>query len=83
LSAGGDVAQVLRAEIATVLKEIDAGSVMLRAAMEESDEQIRRDVINAVDILSSRFDEMGFLIQDVEQAAAEIQQSLALIFHRG
>jgi Novel STAND NTPase 1 len=75
--AGGDqYADALRTEIASVLKEIDAGGTALRAAMEENNERIRRDVIAAIGVVGSDFSEMGFLLQDVAQAAAEIQKGL-------
>lgn len=76
LAAGDANAQVLRAEIAVVLEEIDAGGTMLRAAMEEGNERVRTDVIAAISGLGSGFAEMGFLIKDVTRAAAEIQESL-------
>jgi hypothetical protein len=66
----------LRSEIASVLKEIDAGGTALRAAMQETNERVRSDVIAAIGVLGSDFSEMGFLLKDVAQAAAEIQQSL-------
>ena len=76
LAAGDGAAAELRAEIAVVLKRIDAGGEVLRAALAEDDDRIRRDMITTVAVLGSRFDEMAFLIQDVEQAAAEIQATL-------
>jgi uncharacterized protein YwlG (UPF0340 family) len=76
LAAGDANAQALRAEIATVLEEIDAGGTVLRAAMEEGNERVRSDVIAAFGGLGSDFAEMGFLIKDVAQAAAEIQNTL-------
>jgi WD40 repeat protein len=76
LTAGDASAQALRAEIATVLQGIDAGAVMVRAAMEEGDERVRRDVIAAIEVLGSDFAEMRFLITDVALAAAQIQESL-------
>jgi hypothetical protein len=75
LAAGDASARELRAEIAAVLQEIDAGAVMVRAAMEEGDERVRRDVIAAIEVLGSDFAEMGFLITDVALAAAQIQES--------
>ena len=69
-------ADALRSEIASVLKEIDAGGTALRAAMQETNERVRSDVIAAIGVLGSDFSEMGFLLKDVAQAAAEIQQSL-------
>jgi WD40 repeat protein len=76
LAEGDQRAVALRGEIAAVLKEIDAGGTALRAAMEESSERVRSEVIAAIGVLGSDFTEMGFLLKDVVQAAAEIQKSL-------
>ncbi len=76
LEAGDERADALRSEIASVLKEIDAGRTALRAALEVSSERVRSDVIAAIGVLGSDFSEMSFLIKDVVQAAAEIQKSL-------
>jgi WD40 repeat protein len=76
LANGDRHADSLRSEIASVLREIDAGGTALRAAMEETNERVRSDVIAAIGVLGSDFSEMGFLLKDVAQAAAEIQQSL-------
>jgi WD40 repeat protein len=78
LVEGDQRADALRSEIASVLKEIDAGGTALRAAMEETSERVRGEVIAAIDALGSGFIEMGFLLKDVAQAAAEIQKSLDL-----
>ena len=69
-------ARALRAEIAAMLEEIDAGGTVLRAAMEEADERVRGEVIAAMEVLSSSFSETRFLIGDVMRAAAEIQKNL-------
>jgi hypothetical protein len=69
-------AQALRADIAEVLTEIDAGRTMLRAAIETGNEQVRAEVITAVGVLGAGFVELEFLIADVAQAATEIQASL-------
>jgi hypothetical protein len=76
LAAGDQRADALRSEIASVLKEIDAGGTALRAAMEETNERVRTDVIAAISVLSSDFSEMGFLIKDAATAAEEIQKRL-------
>jgi predicted ATPase len=78
LAEGDRRAGALRSEIGVVLKEIDAGGTALRAAMEETNERVRGDVIAAIDVLGSDFIEMGFLLKDVAQAAAEIQKGLDL-----
>ena len=59
-----------------MLKEIDAGRTALRAALDVTSERVRSDVIAAIGVLGSDFSEMGFLLKDVVQAAAEIQKSL-------
>jgi hypothetical protein len=76
LAAGDRRADALRSEIAAVLKEIDAGGTALRAAMEETSERVRGEVIAAIGVLGSDFSELGFLLKDIAQAAAEIQKSL-------
>jgi len=76
LVSGDANAETLRAEIAALLREIDAGGTVLRAAMEAGNEQIRNDIAVAVGQLGSNFIELIFLIQDLALAAAEIQLSL-------
>ena len=76
LAAGDERANDLRSEIASVLKEIDAGGTALRAAMEQGNEKVRSDVIAAIGVLGSDFSELGFLLKDIAQAAEEIQKSL-------
>ena len=76
LAAGGQRASALRNEIASVLKKIDAGGTALRAAVEETDERARTDVIAAISLLSSDFSEMAFLVKDAAKAAEKIQKRL-------
>lgn len=78
LEAGNERAALLRTEIASVLKEIDAGRTALQAALDLDSERVRRDLMAAIGALGADFSEMGFLIKDVAQAAEEIQQSLAI-----
>jgi WD40 repeat protein len=78
LDSGSEQASILRGEIASVLKQIDAGRTALQATMDLDSERVRRDVLAAIDSLGADFSEMGFLIRDVAEAAAEIQQSLAV-----
>src|ERR1700722_18725722 len=68
LAAGDANAQSLRAEIAAVLEEIDAGGIALRAAIEDGSERVRSDVIAAIGKLGAGFGELGFLIKDVARA---------------
>ena len=76
LAAGGQHADDLRGQIASVLKEIDAGGTALRAAMEEASERPRAAVIAAISALGSGFSELEFLIPDAARAAGEIQDRL-------
>jgi hypothetical protein len=76
LAAGDRRAGELRAEIAGVLREIDAGGTALRAAVEAGDERMLREVVGAMAELGSGFAELGFLVGDVKEAAARIQESL-------
>jgi WD40 repeat protein len=76
LAAGDQRANALRSEIASVLKAIDAGGIGLRAAMEETNERVRTDVIAAISVLSFDFSEMRFLIKDAAKAAEELQRRL-------
>src|SRR5215469_10172385 len=75
LAAGGQRADTLRSEIASVLKQIDAGGTALRAAMEEPDERARADVIGAIGVISSGFSELEFLVADTAKAAAPEDQA--------
>src|SRR5215472_7620516 len=75
LAAGGQRADTLRSEIASVLKQIDAGGTALRAAMEEPDERARADVIGAIGAISSGFSELEFLVTDAAKAAAPDDQA--------
>jgi WD40 repeat protein len=76
LAAGGQRADGLRGEIASVLKEIDAGGTALRAAMEEPDERARAHVVGAIGAISSGFGELEFLVTDAAKAAEEMQERL-------
>jgi hypothetical protein len=76
LAAEDEKARVLRAEIAELLQKIDAGGTIARTAMEKGNEQVRGDVLAAIGALGTDFVEMRFLIGDVAQAAAQIQESL-------
>src|SRR6476660_5346280 len=76
LAAGGQRAAALRGEIASVLKEIDAGGTALRTAMKETTGRVRGDVSAAIGRRSAHFSEMGFLVKDAAKAADEIQKRL-------
>ena len=76
LAAGDEHAVALRAEIAAVLQEIDAGETMLRAAIETGNERVPVTSSRQSALLGTGFAELGFLIKDVARAAARIQKSL-------
>ena len=76
LAAGGQRAAALRGEIASVLKEIDAGGTALRTAMKETTGRVRGDVIAAIGRLSSHFSEMGFLVKDAAKARMDAMQQM-------
>jgi WD40 repeat protein len=75
VTQNGD-ASALRAEIAAVLAETDAMRSALLSAIEAGNDRLRRDVIAAIDILSSGFPEMTFLLGAGDQGAAEWQRYL-------
>jgi Novel STAND NTPase 1/WD domain, G-beta repeat len=76
LAAGNARAKTLRNQIASALKEIDAGGTAVRAALDEEDEQARTGAIAALGAIGAGFPELAFLIDDAAQAAAEIQRRL-------
>jgi WD40 repeat protein len=76
LSARDAHADEVRSDIAMVLREIDAGGTVFRAAIEAGDEDLQREVLNAVEAVSAEFGEMEFMLADLGRAAGEIQDSL-------
>ena len=77
LAAGDKHADDLRSDIAMVMREIDAGGTVFRAAIEAGDEDLEREVLTAVEALSAEFGDMAFMLADLARAAGEIQDSLA------
>jgi WD40 repeat protein len=69
-------ADEVRSDIAMVLREIDAGGTVFRAAIEAGDEELEREVLAAVEAVSAEFGEMEFMLADLARAAGEIQDSL-------
>jgi WD40 repeat protein len=67
----------VRSDIAMVLREIDAGGTMLRAAIEAGQEELEREVLAAVETAGAEFGEMEFMLADLARAAGEIQDSLS------
>jgi WD40 repeat protein len=77
LSAADTRAGEVRSDLAMVLREIDAGGTLFRAAIEAANEDLQHEVLAAVEAVSSEFGEMEFLLADLSRAAEEIQASLA------
>ncbi|MGO8888285.1 MAG: AAA family ATPase [Streptosporangiaceae bacterium] len=77
LATGDKHADDLRSDIAMVMREIDAGGTVFRAAIEAGDEDLEREVLAAVEALSAEFGDMAFMLADLARAAGEIQDSLA------
>src|SRR4029077_16523771 len=76
LDAGGTHAGELRSDIAMVMREIDAGGTVFRAAIEAGDEELEREVLAAFEALAAEFGDMAFMLADLARAAGEIQDSL-------
>ena len=76
LDAGGQQAGELRSDIAMVMREIDAGGTVFRAAIEAGDTELEREVLAALDALGAEFGDMAFMLADLARAAGEIQDSL-------
>jgi len=76
LEAGGQPAGQLRSDIAMVMREIDAGGTVFRAAIEAGDEELEREALAAFETLGAEFGDMAFMLADLARAAGEIQDSL-------
>jgi WD40 repeat protein len=76
LSARDSRADQVRSDIAMVLREIDAGGTLFRAAIETGDEELQREILATVEAVSAEFGEMEFMLADLARAAGEIQDSL-------
>ena len=76
LSAHDQRADEVRSDIAMVLREIDAGGTVFRAAIETGDQELQREVLAAVGAVSAEFGELEFMLADLARAADEIQDSL-------
>jgi len=76
LAAAGQRADGLRSDIAMVMREIDAGGTVFRAAIEAGDEDLEREVLAAFEALSAEYGDMAFMLADLARAAGEIQDSL-------
>jgi WD40 repeat protein len=76
LSAADPHAGEVRSDLAMVLREIDAGGTVFRAAIEAGDEELEHEALAAVGAVSAEFGELEFLLADLARAAGEIQDSL-------
>jgi hypothetical protein len=76
LAAHDKHADDLRSDIAMVMREIDAGGTVFRAAIEAGDEQLEREVLAAFEALGAEFGDMAFMLADLARAAGDIQDSL-------
>ncbi len=74
-SRNGQADQV-RSDIAMVLREIDAGGTVFRAAIESGNEELQREVLAAVEVVSAEWGEMRFMLADLARAAREIQDGM-------
>jgi WD40 repeat protein len=76
LAARDEHAGQLRSDIAMVMREIDAGGTVFRAAIETGDTELEREVLAALESLGAEFGDMAFMLSDLARAAGEIQDSL-------
>jgi len=76
LGARDKRADELRSDIAMVMREIDAGGTVFRAAIEAGDTELEREVLAAFEALSAEFGDLAFMLADLARAAGEIQDSL-------
>jgi hypothetical protein len=77
LDAGGDRADRLRTEIASILQRIGAASVALDAVADHSIAD-RVEVTEALNRLGAKFGEFAFLVTDVHATAIDIKDMLEL-----
>src|SRR5262249_37591200 len=66
----------LRAEIAAVFEGTDVIRSALLTAIETENQQLLNDVIAAIDVLSSAFGEMNFLLREGDYGTAAMQRRL-------
>jgi WD40 repeat protein len=76
LAGGDERANGLRSDIAMVMREVDAAGTMFRAAVEAGDEQMEREVLAAIETVSTEFGEMAFMLADLARAAEQTQDRL-------
>ena len=76
LAARDKRADDLRSDIAMVMREIDVGGTVFRAAIEAGDEELEREVLAVFEALSAEYGDMAFMLADLARSAGEIQDSL-------
>src|SRR5205807_7024324 len=76
LAARDEHAGELRSDIAMVMREIDAGGTVFRAAIDAGDTELEREVLAALESLGAEFGDMAFMLSDLARAAGQIQDSL-------
>ena len=76
LAARDKRAGELRSDIAMVMREIDAGGTVFRAAVEAGDTDAEHEVLAAFEALGAEFGDMAFMLADLARAAGEVQDSL-------
>ena len=76
LASEDEQAASLRAEIAAVFEGTDVMRSVLVTAIETENQQLLNDVVAAIDVLSSAFGEMNFLLREGDYGTAEMQRRL-------
>jgi hypothetical protein len=72
---GGRV-EALRAEIASLFREIDAVGVASATAIDSGDQELQEAIATTFVALSAQFDEFAFVVGDVRQAVWAVEESL-------
>ncbi|MCT9931718.1 AAA family ATPase [Planotetraspora sp. A-T 1434] len=76
LATGNAHGERLRAEIAAMLREIDAAGVALEVAIDSGNRVLQAQVAQAFAALSAEFAEFAFLLAGIDRAASAIQETL-------
>lgn len=69
-------AEELRSEIAVALREIGAAQEAMRAAVAAGDESLQDAVMGALGELAAEFTEFSFMLTEIKEATAQLQQEL-------
>lgn len=68
----------LRKEIAALLRELDGVGIALEFAIDKGNRTLQKQLAEAFGSLGEQFEELGFLLTNLDNAAADIQRSLHL-----